>query len=210
LMSRIQTCSRAIRVHAVVAVFLGIIAGIGCSGPRMMRLSDRRYEPRPPSFPIELYEGNVKTAHEELAIIDSIAVEQLTTQTRKALVEDLRSRAREVGAGAVKNVTMLIRADRGWIEDPQTPFHSWRQGWTDRYFLRGRAIRFKPLLIEPGAEAVGAEPFAWAEGERPSVRAESAPQLEVYEVKDPYGRQGYAARRVIPPKRKLPTIEAGD
>lgn len=190
-----------------VALLLGVIASLGCAGPRMMWLTEKRYSPRSASHPIDLYEGEVQTAHEEIAIIDSVAVELLTTETRKTLVEDLRARAREVGADAVMNVSMLTRADRGWIPDPQTPFRSWRQGWTDLHFLRGRAIRFRPLLVESGGGAVVGEPFDWAEGEQPTRQAETKPDLEIYEVKDRFGRRGYASRPVKP---KRPTIETGN
>jgi hypothetical protein len=187
---------------------------VGCSTPGMKMLTDKRYAPRPASYPIELYQGSVQTPHEEIAKLDSRGVELLTTETRKALVEDLRERARRLGADAVTNVTMLVRPERGWVLDPQTPFRSWRQGWGDVTFLRGTAIRFKPLLIETGEPGVRGERFDFAEGERPRIKrdssAESEAELEIQKSTDESGRRVWSSRRAKPAKAKLPTVEPGN
>ena len=193
---------------ALGGLLAAVVVWVGCgTAPRTQMLTDKRYQARPASYPIELYESGVQTPHEQIAIVDSIGVEQLTTETRTVLVESLRARARDVGADAVIEVVMLIRPERGWVPDPQTPFRSWRQGWRDLHFLRGRAIRFKPLLIETG-EAGGAR-FDFGEGERPVVQSELKPELEIRKVTDRYGRRGYVTRPVRPAKPKLPVIEMG-
>jgi len=204
-----ERTSRAVR--RVTAWLLAVTAVVtSCASPRMKMLTDKRYAPRPASFPVVLYQGSVETPHEEIAILDSRGVEELTTATRKLLVEDLQARAAQVGADAVTNVTLLIRPQRGWIVDPQTPFRSWRQGWTDIHFLRGQAIRFKPLMIETGDSGSTAERFDYAEGERPAIRKDSKPELEIYPVTDRSGRKGWASRRAKPTKPKLPTVEKGN
>jgi len=182
----------------------------GCSQPRMKVLTEKHYAPRPDSYPVELYQGSLETPHEDIAIIDSRGVEFLTSDTRKTLVDDLRARARGLGADAVTNVTMLIRPERGWVLDPQTPFRSWRQGWADVSFLRGTAIRFKPLMIETGDTSATGEVFDFAEGERPRLQQES-PDLAVEQSTDRQGRTVWTGRRArtsLPPRQ--PKAEAGD
>jgi len=200
----------AIGPWALVGLLAALALGCGTS-PRMKLLTDKQYPPRPANQTIELYQRGVETPHEVIAIIDSRTVDQLTTDTRKRLVEDLRERARRLGADAVINISLLIIAERGWIVDPQTPFHSWRQGWTDLHFLRGQAIRFKPLMIETGdAMVADGERFDFGEGEKPTIQAAPAKsELEVYRTRDAQGRPGWGTRRATPSKPKTPTLETG-
>jgi hypothetical protein len=194
------------RIHATwiiqVAPSLALATALvlaGCARPRMELLTDKDYPPRPPSFEMPLYEGEVQTPHEVIAYLDSAWVEDVTTSTKTLMIEDLQKRARRVGADAVMNVRMLTGSVRGWVPDPQTPFRSFRQGWKDRYFLRGEAVRFKPLLIETGEDPVVGDPFLFGEGERPQSWSQSPDdELEVYETIDEQGRRGFASRKKSP------------
>jgi hypothetical protein len=187
------------------------IVAAGCTTPRMQRLTTKQYTPRPASYPIDLYAGDVETPHDDIALLDSIHVGELTTASRTALVDDMRARARKLGADAVTEVVMLIAPQRGWVLDPQTPFRSWRQGWRDTYFLRGRAIRFKPLRIEDGDHAIEGVRFDFAEGERPAIEEEETePQVEVYEFTDRFGRRGFATRRIEPGERKEMKVDENE
>ena len=185
-----------------------ILLATGCSTPGVEMLTEKHYAPRAASYPVELYQGTVETPHDEIAKLDSVGVEFVTTDTRALLVEDLRVRARRLGADAVTNVAMLMRPERGWISDPQTPFRSWRQGWTDLHFLRGTAVRFKPLTIETGEPGAAGQRFDWAAGERPAVETESSPALE--QSTDATGRKVWTLRQPKPTKPKLPTVEPGE
>jgi hypothetical protein len=186
---------------------MALLVAAGCTQPQMKMLQDKRYTPRPEDFPIELYASDVQTPRDEIAILDSAAVQILTTDTRRMLVEDMRQRARKLGADAVTNVVMLIRPERGWVPDPQTPFRSYRQGWRDYYFLRGRAVRFKPFLVETGNPGAGAEKFHFAEGERPEIEPPPRPG----ESDRTRRRLPWPSRRAIAPtpKPKQPTLESG-
>jgi len=204
---------RSARTAPALAAICALVLAGCATAPRYKMLTDKRYPPRPSSYPIELYATGLRTPHEEIAIIDSVGFDKLTSATRKAMVEDLRARARNLGADAVKDVRMLISPQRGWVLDPQTPFRSWRQGWRDVYFLRGRAVRFKPLLVESGKSIVAGEKFNYAEGERPKIETEKEKKkddLEIYEIVDRRGRRGFASRSKQPKKLKLPSIEIGD
>lgn len=191
------------------AVACVILATAACE-PRYRMLTEKHYPPRPRDYPIELYATDVQTPHERIAILDSREVDRLTTATRKMLIEDLRMRARKFGADAVTNVVLLTKSVRGWVPDPQTPFRSWRQGWRDHYFLRGYAIRFKPLMIETGESGPAGARFDFAEGEKPAATGRAESELEIYETTDRFGRKGYASRRARPVKPRLPAIELGD
>ncbi|MCX8035633.1 MAG: hypothetical protein N3D11_01000 [Candidatus Sumerlaeia bacterium] len=190
---------------AALAALLVALAASGCQ-PRMKMLTDRTYPPTSPLQQIELYQGDVLTPYEEIAILDSIKVEALTSETQKVLVNDLRERARRLGADAVIHVSMLIAPDRNFVLDPQTPFRSYRQGWTDLYFLRGKAIRYRPALMETDSDTGGE--LSFAEGERPDLKPQSPPELEVRESRDAAGRTVWTAKRKeIRPK--LPTVDEG-
>lgn len=156
-----STAKPAARAMAALLVATALLA-VGCDRARMQYLTDRRYEPRPLSHSIDLYQGKLDVPHEEIAWLDTggVALSEgetaLSTDTRRVLIAELKERARQVGGDAVIEVTMLERPQRGWVRDPSTPFRSFRQGWTDFYFLRGKAVRFKAPLIETG-EARGLE-----------------------------------------------------
>lgn len=181
----------------------------GCA-PRMKTLTDKRYSPRPPSYQIALYQGSLDAPHEKIAYIDSRGTEELTTETRKMLVEDLRARARRLGADAVINVALLIRPERGWVPDPQTPFRSWRQGWRDIHFLRGQAIRFKPLLIETGETSPTAQRYDFPQGERSAAKGDAISDRESAPANDPSKRGVPPTQHTQPAKPKTPSVEVGD
>ncbi len=190
---------------AASAALLVILFSSGCQ-PRMKMLTDRTYPPTPPFQQIELYQGDVLTPYEEIAILDSIKVEALTSETQKTLVNDLRERARRIGADAVIHVSMLIAPDRNFVLDPQTPFRSYRQGWTDLYFLRGKAIRYRPALIETDSDTGGE--LSFAEGERPALKPQPPDEIEVRQSRDAAGRTIWTAKRKEM-RPKLPTVEEG-
>ena len=203
-----MTVGGAVR-FGLAGLLAAVMVATGCA-PRMKMLTEKRYPERSPLQQIELYQGDVDTPHEDIAIIDSVAVDGLTTDTRKQMVEDLRERARRLGGDAVTNVTLLIVPERGWVVDPQTPFHSWRQGWRELNILRGRAVRFRPLLIETDGAAKPGEQFNFGPGEQPTVKPGSKTDLEIYATTDASGRNGWASRPAQPPKPRLPTVERGN
>jgi len=203
-MRRGIACHRALALAATL--WLAVLGAVGC-GPRAMMLTDKQYAPRPSGQQIELFEGGISMPHEAIAIVDSVSVDELTTGTRKKMVEDLRARARKLGADAVINVKMLVAPERGWVLDPQTPFRSWKQGWTDSYFLRGHVVRFRPVLLETGemVSSIG-QRFDSGDG---AQAATPDKDLEIRPIVDKQGRRGWSSRRAAPSKPKVPTIESG-
>lgn len=203
-----RTAARRMGQWGMSGLGILVVLAVGC-GPRMKMLTDKHYEPRPASRQIEIYQGKVETPHDNIAIIDSRGFEELTSDTRKTMVDDLRERARRVGADAVTNVQMLIAPERGFVPDPQTPFKSVRQGWTDVHFLRGTAIRYKPLMIETEGEGSGVQQLDYGPGEEPALKAAAPGDLEISPTTDGQGRKGWTSRRTKPTKPRLPSVETG-
>jgi uncharacterized protein YbjQ (UPF0145 family) len=123
----------------------------GCSGPRMKQLSDADYERRPSIYPIEVYTNEVSQPYREIAIIESSAYADDTDDSRVLQLEELKKKARGLGADAVQDVRVLSKRVKGFTTDERTPFPSVRQGEYPTYFMRGTAIIFESSL--PGSVA---------------------------------------------------------
>lgn len=125
---------------------MGLLAATiltACSGPRMQRLSENRYPALPGNVPVDLYLDEIELPHEPLATIETHAVEYVDDEVKLAQMEELRAKARRLGANGVQNVRILAKKIKGFTADEQTPFASWRQGRYQLYFMRGDAIRIE-------------------------------------------------------------------
>lgn len=108
---------------------------------------------------IQLYREDVEAPHRQIAYIDSCKsevcypkdktkaknkdTEQLIEpeEVRKML-EDLKAKARSIGADAVVRVKMEHNRRTGFVENPETPFWSVKQDESRQYFFHGIAIKF--------------------------------------------------------------------
>lgn len=113
----------------------------GCTGPSMKRLSDQRLSRLDPSERVGVYIGKVDVPYEPVALIDSDAFSAVDDEVKSRQLDQLRARARSLGANAVQDVRILPKKVRGFSVDERTPFESWKQGEYDLYFMRGMAIR---------------------------------------------------------------------
>ena len=135
-----------------VSLVLALAMASGCSGPRSLTLDDANYPRRPRIYPIEVYgEGIVQQPHREVAVIDSSAYADDSDETRIKQLEELKKKARRMGADAIQDVRILAKNVRGFTVDERTPFPSLKQGKYNLYFMRGTAIIYESSL--PGSVA---------------------------------------------------------
>ena len=136
---------------AAFALAFGALAG--CTGPRTLKIDKEDFPRRPSIFPIEIYVGETNQPHREIAVIESSAYADDEEDTRERQIDELKTRARKMGADAVQEVRVLTKKVSGYTIDERTPFPSWKQGDYVLYFIRGTAVIFESSL--PGAVAEG-------------------------------------------------------
>src|SRR5258708_1904608 len=76
----------------------------GCGGPRMKMISDQHPKPLDDETHVDIYINEVKAPHQEIAIIESTAYEYVDDQTKAKQLEELRRKARRLGANVVQDV----------------------------------------------------------------------------------------------------------
>lgn len=160
--------------NSSTALFTAACAALalaGCAGPRELAIEAPKNESRPFGYPVDTYVGEVPETHREIAVIESKAYQNDSAEARQRQLEDLRERARELGADAVQGVRLLTKRVRGYSADERTPFLSFRQGEYPLYFLRGEAIVYEAGL--PGAISSGGGFTSEPAGYQPSEAAES-------------------------------------
>ena len=139
--------------RCLASLFLASCLLAACAGPRAKRLDARRYPPRPSIYPIEIFVGQVIEPHREIAILESGAYSADVDSARLGQIEELKKKARRLGADAVQDVRVLPKKVKGYTIDERTPFPSWKQGDYSLYFMRGTAIIYESSL--PGAVTDG-------------------------------------------------------
>lgn len=102
----------------------------------------------PPEIP--LYQGEIATNHAKIATIDSFAADCKDEATVREQLLDLQRKARLAGADALTHVRPLSHKLYGFLNDPNTPFPSVRQGSSEMYFFRATAIKYQePVVGDP-------------------------------------------------------------
>lgn len=124
------------------ALAMGLLAG--CAGPRMKRLTHQPAEPLESWETIDIYIGRVDAPIQEVAIIESEAYHFVDDSIKQRQLNQLKKKARRLGANAVHDVEILTKRVRGYTIDERAPIPAWQQGRTELYFMRGTAIR-KPI-----------------------------------------------------------------
>lgn len=147
---------RPVRTSAVVLALGTLILTAACAtGPRMKRLTENEFPPRPSMYPIEIFAGEVQRPHVEIAIIESRAYEIDDPLTREAQLEQMRETARELGADAVDSLRILAKQVHGYTIDERAPAPAFKQGEYPKFFMRGRALIYQASL---DLEAQGTSP----------------------------------------------------
>lgn len=123
-----------------MAVLMVLIAA-SCAGPRTKWLITDQPAPLPPNAHVDVYVGTIEPPFQPIAIIETDAVAVETDQARDAQIEELRRKARRVGANAIQNVEILKKRIKGMTPDEKVPFRAWKQGQYNLFFMRGMAIK---------------------------------------------------------------------
>ena len=143
-------------VWVILPVLLAsVLLGLGaCTGPRVHPLTDFQYAPKGPDAPIGLLVGKESTPYEAIAVVDSETYAKKDDATKEKMLEDLRKRARKMGADAVQDIRLLPVNVRGVTSDEDVPVPgAWKQGRYQLYFLRGEAIKYVERVGATGGEA---------------------------------------------------------
>jgi len=111
-----------------------------CAGPRMKRLTDNRFPPLPAEEPVDVYVNALEPPLTEIAIIDSRSYAYVDDEVKLKQLEELRAKARRLGANTIQDVRILAKVARGMVLDERTPFTSWKQGVYEMFFMRGTAV----------------------------------------------------------------------
>src|SRR5690606_12776147 len=92
----------------------------GCGGARMQRLTTERFAPLPAHAPVDLYVGQVAPPFVEIAIIETPASHYSDEEMRLQQIEELKKRARRLGANAIQDVRILTKEIKGFTLDERT------------------------------------------------------------------------------------------
>lgn len=131
--------ARAARVFLFLMTLAGVLTA--CGGPRVKMLTNERPRPLEPNARVDVYLGEIKPPFQEVAIIETDANSYVDNEVKKRQLEQLKARARKLGANAVQNVKILSKRIKGYTIDERVPFTAWQQGQYELYFMRGTAIR---------------------------------------------------------------------
>lgn len=154
-----------------ISLCAAALLAAACTAPREFPLSPAPFDSRPSKYPIDTFIGTVEESHRPISVIESYAYQTDSPETRQRQLEELRERARALGADAVQNVRLLTKQVRGYTNDTRTPFPSFRQGVYPLYFLRGDAI-----VYEAGLEGAAGSTRGFTqepEGYQPEARDEA-------------------------------------
>ena len=135
---RQATCLRL--MSAWIAVWALLTVASGCAGPRMKLLGDEKHERLAADEPVDIFVGELPDVIDDVGIIDSRSYPYVDDDVKLRQIEELRAKARRLGANAVQDVRILAKVVKGYVLDEHTPFTSWKQGEYEVYFMRGLAV----------------------------------------------------------------------
>ncbi|MCX7718380.1 MAG: hypothetical protein N2111_08260 [Candidatus Sumerlaeaceae bacterium] len=157
---------QAVRLLACAAGMLMLLGGCATMGPDKppIRPVDHAcLAAGPTNRHVPAYAAEVPFDAIEVAIVDSFACDARDAQAVESMLADLRAKGAATGADALMRVRMLNDRQRGYVNNPRTPFPSIMPGETKWYFLRASAVKFtKPVRGLP--REVRAADFVKAEG----------------------------------------------
>jgi hypothetical protein len=125
----------------LLAVGAMLAAMTGCGGPRMKMISDQHFKRLAADERVDVYVGKIEPPFTEIAIIDSQAFPYVDDAIKLRMIDDLKRRARRLGANTLDDVRILAKDINGFTVDERVPFTAWKQGAYSLYFMRATALR---------------------------------------------------------------------
>lgn len=166
-------------IPGLLAVVLLLAA---CTTDRVFWLTEDRYPALPPNSEVRLFSAELNRPHVRIALVQSFADPRRSQEVRRRQIDDLRRRARSVGADAVMEIRLLRNRVRGPVTDEAVPFPAVRQGRYETFFLRGVAIRFTD---PPTTGTLGAPPPDGPDAAPPVQTEADIPESEARDPEDP-------------------------
>ena len=98
-----------LRAPLLAAIALIALYGIvGCKSPRIHREDNKpRLARKSADAPIDAFVGKLSRPYEKIAVVDSERYKSNDKESKLRMIEDLKKRARQVGADAVQNLQVL-------------------------------------------------------------------------------------------------------
>lgn len=120
------------------------LSALACGVSRKVdvRLYPRNFPELPPGQDVEMWVGETTRSKIPIAIISSQRTAERSRGAREAQFEELKERARRIGADGIENLRVETATVRGFVADPRVPFTAFKQGDFELYFVRGTAVRY--------------------------------------------------------------------
>jgi uncharacterized protein YbjQ (UPF0145 family) len=129
-----------------VALLSAALAGCGIYARKVDVRFHENYPRLPESADVELWRGTTTRPKVPIAIISSQRTADRSYEAREAQLEELKERARSLGANGIEDLRVETANVRGFVADPRVPFTAFKQGDFHLYFIRGTAVRY----LQPG------------------------------------------------------------
>ena len=139
-----NTLYRHIRDSLLAALCGGLLfSTLACGSQATVRGTRRHYPKIAGAASVKCFiEPVPEKGYKVLAVIDTDSVSTVTVAGREQMLKQLREQASLAGAERVYDLHLLTRQTKGHVHDPNAP--KWAPavvpGWTDTYFLRGKAV----------------------------------------------------------------------
>jgi hypothetical protein len=138
----------------------------------MQMISDQQFQRLPADERVDVYVGEIEPPFTEVAIIDSEAFPYVDDAIKLRMIDDLKRRARRLGANTLHEARILAKDINGFTVDEKVPFTAWKQGAYSLYFMRATALRAP--RTEPASLAEATPEGGWAvDGLPPATRMAS-------------------------------------
>jgi hypothetical protein len=120
------------------------LATFACAGPRTFMVTHDAQAPLEPDDRVDVYVGTLDPPCVAIAQIDSSAYPYVTDAIKDRQLEELRRKARALGANALDQARVLTMQVRGMTAEENASISVWKQERYQLYFMRARALRRVP------------------------------------------------------------------
>lgn len=134
------------RPGLVMTLGLAFLVAVGCGGPQVKSLLEERLDPLARDAKVDVYVGKINPPYIEVAIIESSSNPFVDDGIKMQQIEQLKQKARKLGANTIQDVHILAKHIEGYTMDERVPFTAWQQGKYNLYFMRGMAVKVPDAL----------------------------------------------------------------